>query len=894
MNEQNSHAYQGARFYKCALQVNPYSYSQYQGEKTQNEASYNQQVLRQCQDNEIKVVGFADHGRVEDSEGLRDFLTENGIAVFPGFEIASSEKIHMVCLYPEDSSLARLNQYLGQLMGKSSTKLAEEPTHPSLLSCEQIADKVINEQGGFWYAAHMTGNNGLLKLDGSGGNYVQLWKKEELVIVGQIPGRIEDLKVEQEELRKYRVIIENKNPDYKREKPVAIINAKDIKNPDDLKHKSASCLIKMTDANFEAFKQAFLDPESRIRLNHDMPEQPYSIIESIQWRGAGFFRENNLTFSQNLNVVIGGRGAGKSTLIESIRFVLDAPTRGKDGKDSLRKATLGDSQVILRVRSKAQNGNTYSISRRYGEQPVVKNDRDEISYLRPDEILPDVEILGQNEILEIEGDEKAKLDLTSRFLSDSKQFEQDIDEIKNKLKKNRERLLDASAEYEGLDAEVAKESKLKEQVNQFRKLGIEEKLKNARLIEREKGIQKNIEEQLNTIDNWLESYHGVFDLSFIQHENIKTLPNGDVIEVAGKILENLKNDIDKSVQQANESVKKARSEYQSVCSKWDEGQGRVRDELNSAIAQLPEQAGKSGSQLGSEYTTIIAQLTKIEGFKKAHENQGKIVGTLGSERDNLLENYRNLAFSRYSAMEKSTKKANKKLEGKVRIAIKQKGNLDNLKDFLLNLSGIGTAKIEWLDYAQDKLDLIQWARWIEEKNPDAFLEAYKPNGLTKGVADRLCSLDLDQRLQLEEIELMDTVEIELNTAHDDAEKHFVPLNSLSIGQKCTAFLNLLLLSQDDPLIIDQPEDNLDNAFIANRIVQDLRQFKTNRQFLFATHNANIPVFGDAELIAVLESSKDFGRIDEGSIDKKGVREKAAEILEGGKVAFEMRRRKYGF
>ena len=222
-------------------------------------------------------------------------------------------------------------------------------------------------------------------------------------------------------------------------------------------------------------------------------EQPYSVIESIQWRGAGFFEENFLTFSPNLNAVIGGRGTGKSTLIESIRFVLDTPTRGEDRKDSLRRTTLRDSQVILRVRSKAQNGNTYSISRRYGEQPVVKNNHGEISYLRPNEILPDIEILGQNEILEIEEDEKAKLDLTSRFLSDSEQFEQRIGEIKNKLKKNQKQLLEATSEYEGLDAKVAREAKLKEQVEQFKKLGIEEKLKNVRLIEHEKGIQKNIE-----------------------------------------------------------------------------------------------------------------------------------------------------------------------------------------------------------------------------------------------------------------------------------------------------------------------------------------------------------------------------------------------------------------
>ena len=103
-----------------------------------------------------------------------------------------------------------------------------------------------------------------------------------------------------------------------------------------------------------------------------------------------------------------------------------------------------------------------------------------------------------------------------------------------------------------------------------------------------------MKEQLGAVNDWLESYQEVFDLSFLQDENIKTLPSGDVIETVGKILENLKNDIDKLVQQANESVTKAKAEYQRVQSKWDEKRGRVRDELNNAIARLPEQAGKSG------------------------------------------------------------------------------------------------------------------------------------------------------------------------------------------------------------------------------------------------------------------------------------------------------------
>ncbi len=247
-------------------------------------------------------------------------------------------------------------------------------------------------------------------MDSGGSNYNQLWQKEELVIAGQIPGGIDHLDVEIPELRRYRDIIENKNPDYKRDKPIGIINAKDITQPEDLANPSASCLIKMTDPTLGAFKQAFLDSESRIRLNHQVPERQYSFIKSIQWQGAGFFKDNAIAFSQHLNAVIGGRGTGKSTLIESIRYALDLPERGSDNKalDTFRKNTLNNSQIILEVYSKAQQGNYYTIGRRYGEAPVVKNNQGQVSHLTPRDILPDIELLGQNEILAIEKDENGE------------------------------------------------------------------------------------------------------------------------------------------------------------------------------------------------------------------------------------------------------------------------------------------------------------------------------------------------------------------------------------------------------------------------------------------------------------------------------------------------------
>lgn len=168
-------------------------------------------------------------------------------------------------------------------------------------------------------------------------------------------------------------------------------------------------------------------------------------------------------------------------------------------------------------------------------------------------------------------------------------------------------------------------------------------------------------------------------------------------------------------------------------------------------------------------------------------------------------------------------------------------------------------------------------------------------------AERLAQAPPAVLMRIEELDLPSTTKIELNTAAPDAPASWQPLDRLSTGQKATAVLLLLLLESAAPLVVDQPEDDLDNRFITEGVVPRMREEKRRRQFLFATHNANIPVLGDAELILGLSAS---GEADSGSaravpehmgsIDARPVRELIQELLEGGEDAFERRRRKYGF
>ncbi|WP_169249173.1 ATP-binding protein [Candidatus Competibacter phosphatis] len=187
-----------------------------------------------------------------------------------------------------------------------------------------------------------------------------------------------------------------KNPDYARERDIACLHAADVNCDEDLAKPAASCFIKMTEPSIEALIQAFLDPESRIRLAE--PKSSYAEIEAIAIDN-GYFDGLRLHLSNNLNAIIGGRGTGKSTLIECIRYALELQPIGEDARKAhtalVRNALENGGMVYLRVRSAAQLGRCFTISRRYGEPAEVRDEYSQLSRLSPSTLLPAIAIYGQ-------------------------------------------------------------------------------------------------------------------------------------------------------------------------------------------------------------------------------------------------------------------------------------------------------------------------------------------------------------------------------------------------------------------------------------------------------------------------------------------------------------------
>lgn len=881
--------YTKAKFWKCALQVNPAGYIAYRGtDHGMTEEQYNQELVRIAKENEIKVIGLAHHGSVDGVDAIRTAMNENDILVFPGFEIASTEKVHFVCLFPENTSSVQLNRYLGAL-GLTNP---DNGVWPSNLGGNDLLSKV-EEVGGFAYAAHCTDESGVLRQ-----KLVHVWQNP-LLKAAQIPGVLDDLK--NDESNGYRKILLNKDANYKRENPVAIINAKDVEKPETLANPKASCLIKMTRPCFESFKLAFQDPESRVRLNSDISEKYYSRIESLKVTG-GYLDGVYIEFSEHLNAVIGGRGTGKSTLLECIRYALQLKPIGKNAQkqhDEIIKENLGKSKarIELVIRSSRMNGKSFTVARRYGESASVKDESGNPSTFAPIDLLPEIEIYGQNEIYEIAQDKTSQRQLLTRFLEDGQQDgEARIQESLGRLAENRKKLIEAQAAVASIEDEVALLPKLEEQVGQFKVLGLEDKLKIVPLLETEKRIQKRaIGEECLNLDNAFQAVRDSLpDTVFLSDSAIGHLPHAENLHKMRVALDVLRGDAEVLLSQWQQKYVTAKAMIASIAQALDTEIQQEELALETTFKELPASEGKTGKEIGIEFQRLLKEIERIRPKKMMIDNRTKVVTELSRQRKAILDDLSSIRADRSAQFERSLKKLNKQLSGKLKLTVKPESDRVPVVQFLLGckLESVGEARLSWVREADD-FSPVKLAEMVRQ-GADALRNASW--GITPTVADALSRLTTEQVLQMEEIELPDLISIELNTAHEGAE-NFRTLDKLSTGQQCTAILHLLLLQNLDPLLMDQPEDNLDNAFIADRIVTELRSAKIARQFIFATHNANIPVFGDAEWIGVFEVQEGQSKMpseSQGAIDVPQVRDKAADILEGGRTAFNQRKVKYGY
>ena len=467
-------------------------------------------------------------------------------------------------------------------------------------------------------------------------------------------------------------------------------------------------------------------------------------------------------------------------------------------------------------------------------------------------------------------------------------------EVRKKLAGNAARLAQALSNQDELEQDLARLPKLNEQAAHFKSLGIEDKLEQLPLIERERQFKPRFEEEVSALEEAGGVLQGAFpDLAFLSDSAINGLPHADLLRRARGLLDTLGTAGADAATKLTAVLEQTRTGLAELGAELDKALEDTEKALEAEFSKLPDVAGKRGPEVGKAYQSLLREIEKIQPKQARLTTARTLTQSLQQDRRNLLAELSDLRGQRTRDLLAVAKRLNKRLRGKLKIEVLAGRNCEALKSWLCTLPGISEKRAAWVDEAEDLTvpALAQAIRGGEQVLREQIW------GITPGMAEALCRLTEGQRMALEIIDLEDRIDLQLNVSHDDRPEEYRSLQKLSTGQQCTAILHLLLLENPDPLIMDQPEDNLDNAFIAERIVTELRGAKTERQFIFATHNANIPVFGDAEWIGVLSADEDHGAVAEdaqGSIDVPAIRDAAARILEGGKTAFLQRQDKYGY
>lgn len=885
----------GAVFHRCALQVNPHHYgSTFRGDaRSDGAAAYAKAIIDKAERLGISVLAITDHNHVGGVADFRAAAEGRDIHIFPGFELSSSEGIHVLCVYAPNTTDDTLARYLGAFGitdTNPSAKLADK-------TFVEIVSKV-REQSGVAIGAHVTNDNGLLQvLDGQA--RIQAWRSPDLLAI-QIPGPVEDLPQE------YRAIIENRNPDYKREHAaeerlaLAAINARDIAKPEDLEDRSASCWIKMSEVSIEGLRQAFLDPGSRIRLNPKegvLEPEEHTEFVALAWEG-GFLDGAAIHFNPNLNVLVGGRGTGKSTVIESLRTVLGLEAVGDEARNAhesmVRHVLKNGTKISLLVRVHRPAVREYRIERTIPNPPLVRDGQGEVSNLSPQDVLPRVEVFGQHEISELTRSREKLTRLLDRFIERDDDLPRRKDELRRALEENRKRLLDTRAELRQIEERLAALPGLEETLKRFAEAGLEDRLKERSLLVREERLLARIPDRLAIFRDCLENLKREvpIDRGFLAPNAIEDLPGKTILQRLNPVLETLDRDLQRIAKELEQALARADEGVGAVRAEWD----TRKQEVQAAYEKILRDLQKSRVD-GEEFIRLRRQIEELRPLRErqALAQRGEKEHT--DRRRSLLAEWEDFKAQEFRRLDAAAKRVNKKLRDRVQVEVTAAGDREPLFNLLRDKVG------GRLSEAIDSL------RGVEDLSLTTFVEACRSGapelnkafGITPAQGERLAKTEPEVLMCIEELDLPPTTRVRLNTASAGEPPAWQALEDLSTGQKATAVLLLLLLESEAPLVVDQPEDDLDNRFITEGVVPRMREEKQRRQFLFSTHNANIPVLGDAELIVGLAATgeAEHGRAriapeHMGSIDARPVRELVEEILEGGKEAFERRRRKYGF
>jgi PHP family Zn ribbon phosphoesterase len=869
----------GAEYLKVALQVNPYQYLIKNGKRSkyQTEAAYNKAIVASLVENDIDMIAVTDHWSIADSLALLEEARENGIVALPGFEVESSDGVHVLCIFDDATTLEEIERCIGA---------CQKPRDGVTLSA--LFD-MVDDWNAVSVTAHITTpKKGLL------GHLKGRPRKEAWTHPKHIAA---SLSVSRERITdQHRRIIDGTQSGYQRDHPVAIVYAKDVMSPESVARKTSWSWARMSSASLEGLRQAFLDPESRIRLPEDYDDRPARHIRSVSWSG-GFLDGVTLQLNPALNVAIGPRGAGKSTVLESIRFALGLAAIGDEAQaahDGFVQNVLGSgAEVTLEVLDPSTSS-TSLVVRSVGGEPVVLTKGGVATGQSPAEAAGLIQVLGQHEIAELAKGDTDRTQLLRRSVPRATEPTRSRREVAALLATNREKLIKTLGNHRRLAEKLEEKASLESRIDALKKAGVEDTLDRDAKSRAEEPLFERVAELIDDIGEQLGDL-APLDVVFLEEDEISELPSESELTDIRLALEKIESARSKATEGLDAAIATAREVLDKASRSRQKRVDAERKEYLRKLRQLKQEQID-----GEEFVLLVGKVASLVQKAKKLPPLEQRITKLREERDRLLVEWRKLQERDYEELRAATRVVNEKLSPHIRTSAFLRGRRAPLKNFLeRGVKGHLNKVFESIENAEE-IDPVEFADAVRSGSDNLKDYLGWHGKQAENVADELSE---SQIFELEELWLEPTTSIDLNVG-SPGEKHvWRALGHLSTGQKATAILLVILLDSGSnaPLIIDQLEDDLDSDFIADSIVPQLRSEKANRQFILSTHNPNIPVLGDAEQVVRLTAEGEAatgGRAvirpeHTGSMDVESIKEAVAS-LEGGHHAFERRRRRYGY
>lgn len=635
-----------------------------------------------------------------------------------------------------------------------------------------------------------------------------------------------------------------------------------------------TCYINIGDFSFDAVRYALSDHKYRVSFGNK--EIRHSYIKSVRYDG-GLLDGVKIPLSSSLNCLIGIRGSGKSSILESLRYALDIPLgdtpQDKKYKESLLPHVLKSGGKIT-IEAVDKHGETYEISRILNNTPDVFKNGNHIQDIKVlGAIVNNPLYFGQKDLASA-GDGFGH-DLVEKIVRDElvdvrKRIAQKQTNVTNCI----ESLSAIEEDAEQLDKDMNELETVKFKLEQLDKYGIKEKLTKQVDYDNDSQYFGEIEKAISEkIDSLIEARNELLN-ALDEFQEKKSETNQPKIDELFEKISQLK----AVVHDASPIFKKIEAKLTEISNDKDLLE-KEKDGLKEEFAEIERGLVKELEDQGvhsvkpDEYLDLSNKKSELE---TSISELRKRTGTLEDKKSLLLTAISELNIAWYEEF--------KVIENALSRINEAQDSLTINSIFKGDKCYFSTKLEEHLRGHNIRRDTYES---ISVKYSD-FGEVYKDIDNAKNEARSKSSEFKTKFIEC----LKDLLTCQIPNKYDVTYRGKA-LRSHSLGQRASAMM-LFILSQNenDILLIDQPEDDLDNQTIYEDVVKLVRKMKPNQQFIFATHNANFPVLGDSDQLVSCELSENKIELHIGSIDNKVSQQKIVKVMEGGAEAFNRRKSIY--